>query len=141
MTSWVPQGSILGPLLFLIFVNDLLSIALSTAKLFADDTKLYRQIMNITDCDILQNDLNDFSAWSKIWLIKFNAIKCIVLRIREAIRYIYTLDGVKLESVDSQKDLGVTISKTLNNNETFRSCKSKENIHKKEVRPYRGFSY
>ena len=113
VTSGVPQGSILGPLLFLIFVNDLPNIASSTAKLFADDTKLYRQIKNIRDCDILQDDLNEFSAWSKIWLINFNALKCIVLRIREAIRYIYTLDGVNLESVDSQKDLGVTISKTL----------------------------
>ena len=69
-------------------MNDLPNIALSTAKLFADDTKLYRQIINIMDCDILQDDLNDISVWSKIWLIKFNAIKCIVLRIREAIKYI-----------------------------------------------------
>ena len=76
---------------FLIFVNDLPNIALSTAKLFADDTKLYRQIKNIRDCDILQEDLNEFSAWSKIWLINFNALKCIVLRIRDAIRYIYIL--------------------------------------------------
>ena len=115
MTSGVPQGSILGPLFFLVFVNDLPSIAVSTAKLFTDDTKLlvYRQIMNIRDCDILQDDLNGFSAWSKIWLINFNAVKCVVLRIREAIRYIYTLDSVNLESVDSQKDLGVTISTTL----------------------------
>ena len=113
VTSGVPQGSILGPLLFLVFVNDLPRIAVSTAKLFADDTKLYRQIMNIRDCDVLQDDLNGFSAWSKIWLINFNAVKCVVLRIREAIRYIYTLDGINLESVDSQKDLGVTISKTL----------------------------
>ena len=113
VTSGVPQGSILGPLLFLIFVNDLPNIASSTAKLFADDNKLYRQIKNIRDCDILQDDLNEFSAWSKIWLINFNALKCIVLRIREAIRYIYTLDGVNLKSVDSQKDLGVTISKTV----------------------------
>ena len=113
VTSGVPQGSILGPLLFLIFVNDLPNIASSTAKLFADDTKLYRQIKNIRDCDILQDDLNEFLAWSKIWLINFNALKCIVLRIPEAIRYINTLDGVNLESVDSQKDLGVTISKSL----------------------------
>ena len=83
VTSGVTQGSILGP----VFVNNLPSVTLSTAKLFADDTKLYRQIMNIMDCDILQDDLNEFSAWSKIWLIKFNAIKCIVLRIREAIRF------------------------------------------------------
>ena len=113
MTSGVTQGYILGPLLFLIFVNHLPIIASSTARLFADDTKLYRQIKNIRDCDILQDDLNEFSAWSKIWLINFNALKCLVLRIREAIRYINTLDGVNLESVDSQKDFGVTISKTL----------------------------
>ena len=81
-----PQGSILDPLLFFVVVNDLPSIALSTAKLFSDDTKLYKQIINIMDCGILQDDLNEFSAWSKIWLIKFNAIKCIVLRLREAIR-------------------------------------------------------
>ena len=111
VTSGVPQGSIFGTLLFLIFVNNLYSKALSIAKLFADDTKLYRQIMNIRDC--LQDDLNEFKAWSKIWLINLNATKCIVLRIREAIKYIYTLGGVNLESVDSQKDLGVTISKTL----------------------------
>ena len=61
----------------------------------------------------MNTPLNEFSEWSKIWFINFNAIKCMVLRIREAIRYIYTLDGVNLESVDSQKDLGVTISKTL----------------------------
>ena len=94
-------------------MNDLPNIASSTARLFADDTKLYRQIKYIRDCDILQDDLNEFLAWSKIWLINFNALKCLVLTIREANRYINTLDGVNLESVDSQKDFGVTISKTL----------------------------
>ena len=60
VTSGLPQGSIFGPLLFLIFVNDLPSISSPTAKLFADDTKLYRQIIKIKDCDILQDDFNEF---------------------------------------------------------------------------------
>ena len=79
----------------------------------SDKSSLSKHLESIRDCDILQDDLNGFSAWSKIWLINFNAVKCAVMRIREAIRYIYTLDGVNFISVDSQKDLGVTISKTL----------------------------
>ena len=113
VTSGVPQGSILGPLLFLLFVNDLPKVALSKAKLFADDTKVYRETPNKDECEVLQTDLNRFSAWSKVWLINFNALKCVVLRIKEAIKYIYTLDGNKLESVTDQKDLGVTISNSL----------------------------
>ena len=59
------------------------------------------------------SDVNVINVQKKKWLINFNAIKCVVLRIREAIRYIYALDGVNLESVASEKNLGVTISKTL----------------------------
>ena len=113
VTSGVPQGSILGPLLFLLFVNDLPNVAQSKAKLFADDTKAYRETSNKEECEVLQTDLNKFSAWSKLWLINFNALKCVVLRIKEAIKYIYTLDGVQLESVVDQKDLGVNISNSL----------------------------
>ena len=98
VTSGVPQGSIIGPLLFLLFVNDLPRTALSTAKLFADDTKVYRETPTKQECDMLQSELNNFSAWSKTWLINFNALKCVVLGVREAIQYMNTLDGIRLES-------------------------------------------
>ena len=113
ITSGVPQGSILGPLLFLIFVNDLPSFANLTAKLFADDTKLYGPANTINDCEKLQHDLNKFAAWSKLWLLNFNAQKCVVVRLREAVRYSYSLNGVYLNHVPVQKDLGVYISNNL----------------------------
>ena len=72
-TSGVQQGSVLWPVLFLLFVNDIPDMISSTAKMFADDTKLYCQIMTKADCDNLQSDLNALSAWSKLWLQEFNA--------------------------------------------------------------------
>ena len=113
VTSGVPQGSILGPILFLIYVNDIPDNISNTAKMFADDTKLYKPISNISDCHKLQQDLNSLAAWSNQWLLKFNESKCVVLRIKESFDYIYTLNGIPLNSVESQKDLGVTISKNL----------------------------
>jgi hypothetical protein len=69
--------------------------------------------MTTQDCDSLQEDLNALSAWSKLWLLDFNAEKCVVLRIKAAIDYQYSLNGVYLKEVDSQKDLGITICNTL----------------------------
>ena len=112
-TSGVLQGLILGPVLFLLFVNDIPDMISSTGKMFADDTKLYCQIMTKADCDNLQCDLNALSAWSKLWLLKFNAEKCVVLRTRAAINYQYSLSTVYLQEVASQKDLGITVSNTL----------------------------
>ena len=113
VTSGVPQGSILGPILFLLFVNDIPDVISNKAKMFADDTKLYANIMTKHDCDSLQDDLNALSAWSKLWLLDFNAEKCVVLRIKAAIDYQYSLNGVYLKEVVSQKDLGITICNTL----------------------------
>ena len=64
--SVVPQGSTLGQILLIIFVNDLSSAVISTAKLFADDTKHYSQIITSADCEVLQDDLNILSAWSRL---------------------------------------------------------------------------
>lgn len=113
ITSGVPQGSILGPILFLLYVNDMPDCVSSTAKLFADDTKLYREIVNHNDCQRLQEDLNTLSAWSKTWLLRFNETKCVVLRIRKCFDFVYSLNGTPLLEEDCQRDLGVIISNDL----------------------------
>ncbi len=113
VTSGVPQGSILGPLLFLIYVNDLPDSVRGTSKMFADDTKVYCPIQTLSDCERLQDDLNALSCWSNTWLLRFNAGKCVVVKTRQKIDYDYTLDGVNLTQVHEQKDLGVNISDTL----------------------------
>ena len=76
--SGIPQGSILGPILFTIFINDLPEIVQSTCKVFADDTKVYNTSQNK---DIIQNDLGKLHEWSDIWQLYFNTSKCKVLHI------------------------------------------------------------
>ena len=69
--------------------------------------------MNYSDCNKLQDDLNSLSVWSDRWLLKFNAGKCVVMKIRKKLKYKYSLNGVYLEEVNQQKDLGITISNDL----------------------------
>ena len=105
----MPQGSILGPILFLLYVNDIPSIVFSTAKMFADDTKLYCSIITQEDCANLQSDLNRLSIWSNDWLLKFSESKCVVLRIKKSLEYVYSLNGFPLQDVHHQKDMGVIL--------------------------------
>ena len=65
--SGVPQGSVLGPLLFLIFINDFAEHTSSTVCLFADNCVMYRQIANVHDCKVLQEDLNQLHEWEERW--------------------------------------------------------------------------
>ena len=81
VTSGVPQGSILGPLIFLIFINDIGDDLTSTTKLFADDCALYRQIKSSNDTKILQNDVNRLHSWSQKWHLPLNTSKCKVMNI------------------------------------------------------------
>ena len=74
--SGVPQGSVLGPLLFLLFVNDLPDWIISSVIMFADDTKLWRIIKTTNDNQILQRDLDALMNWSNKYLLKFNPQKC-----------------------------------------------------------------
>jgi len=76
VTSGVPQGSVLGPLLFLIFVQDLPDWIKNSIMMFGDDTKIWTAIANGDDAESLQQDLNRLGDWSDKWLLKFNPAKC-----------------------------------------------------------------
>ncbi len=117
VTSGVPQGSVLGPVLFLLYINDLPNALSSNVRLFADDSIVYREIATQADCDTLQQDLNKLTEWEKTWLMEFNASKCetlTVTRKRLPIVHNYTLHGETLKRVTSTKYLGVTITSDLN---------------------------
>jgi len=79
--SRVPQGSVLGPLLFLIFVQDLPDWVKNSIKMFADDTKIWTKIASQDDVDSLQQDLDRLVHWSAKWLLEFNSLKCKVMKI------------------------------------------------------------
>ena len=118
VSSGVPQGSVLGPLLFLLFINDIPSHTNhSRIRLFADDCMLYRRIESPRDCDLLQEDLNGLLNWEKKWKMVFHPEKCLVLSTtlkKNSIRRKYYMRSHQLQSVDEAKYLGVTINNKLN---------------------------
>ena len=128
--SGVPQGSVLGPTLFLVYINDLPTSIKSNVCLFADDTLLYKHILTEEDCKILDNDLSTLQAWEENWLMKFNATKCQAMSItnkRKPITYDYHLHEQTLEKVDSAKYLGIEISKNMKWNNHIAHITSKAN--------------
>ena len=109
----VPQGSILKLIIFLLYVNDILSIISSTAKMFANNTKLYCPIRTIDDCHQPQSDLNNLAVWSSKWLLKFNKTKMCSPKYKALPPFFYSLNGCPLREVAHQKDLGVIVSNNL----------------------------
>ena len=118
VTSGIPQGSVLGPILCVIFINDLPNSVEYTAYLFADDTKLYRSIRDEEDRNMVQNDLNNLFDWSSKWLLKFHPDKCKVMRIRNKRKAVdthsytkKTFEGAEttLEIIDNEKDIVVNV--------------------------------
>ena len=110
--SGVPQGTVLGPLLFLVYINDLPQNINSTVRLFADDCVIYKEIKSSQDADILQKDLETLSAWEKLWQMKFNSDKCYVLRIpasRSPLITNYKLGDSILQETKTHTYLGVDI--------------------------------
>ena len=114
--SGVPQGSVIGPILFLIYINDLPEVVKSTVCLFADDTIMYITMTSTDDAASLQKDRNNLASWEKKWQMKFHPQKCSILRItrkKTTQIYQYQLHGHILKSENSSKYLGVTIDSKL----------------------------
>ena len=132
--SGVPQGTVLGPLLFLLFVNDLPNCVSdgTRTRLFADDCLVYREIRSQEDRVQLQADLDALGAWSARWGMKFNTSKCEILQIGTGTRtlpatHFYTLNGAVLKLVASAKYLGVLAMHNLSWTEHIRAISAKAN--------------
>ena len=126
VTSGVPQGSVLGPVLFLIYINDLPDNITSKCKIFADDTKLYRVSDEEEDRRTLQEDLTKLDRWAEEWQMEFNVDKCAVLHQgKNNGEADYTMKGKVLAKSDGEKDLGVTVDKKLNFKKHIQDVRSK----------------
>ena len=126
--SSVPQGSVLGPLLFLIYINDLNNVVSSQMSLFADDTKLFKAIKSVEDRKKLQDDINAMNQWSNLWQMEFNPSKCHVLSFgTRASNPQYTLAGNPLSCAEYEKDVGVLVPSNLKFHEQCATAIAKAN--------------
>ena len=127
VTSGVPQGSVLGPILFLIFINDLPLGVISPVSLFADDSKVFSRIVSEKNKvkakktgnypngnEVLQKDLESIREWAKRWKMEFNVDKCKIMHIgRSNPQHTYNMDGAELAKTVKEKDLGVLVESNL----------------------------
>lgn len=111
--SGVPQGTVLGPLMFLCHINDLPDTVKSQVRLFADDCLLYRTIKSQSDHEKLQQDLNNLQKWADTWGMRFNAKKCYIMSIRKKTSKFYSLNNHILEEVQDNPYLGLQISSDM----------------------------
>ena len=124
VTSGVPQGSVLNPILFLIYINDLRDKTRSKVRLFADDTSIYLAVSNLEDAQILQQDLHHLHLCELDLDMEFNPNKCVVIHIticRTPVPSQYLLHGQVLESVAGSKYLGVETAATYPSTATSRT--------------------
>jgi hypothetical protein len=121
--SGVAQGSVLGPLLFVIFINDMPELTQNLCELFADDSKILAQIKNTSDQILVQDDLDKLVKWSQDWNMLFNSKKCKVMNFGSGKNSIFNSFEYSMDSGNGQRhilektrivrDLGVYISDDL----------------------------
>ena len=115
--SGIPQGSILGPVLLIIYIKDLIESRVDDAKiyLFADDARLYNHIECKVNAEILQSKNDKFTNWAHTWLVKLSTKKCKLVSFHQCQynttndSFTYKIDGVPLQQVKSYKDLKVLL--------------------------------
>ena len=128
VTSGVPQGSVLGPVLFIIYINDI-DVGLNNfISKFADDTKIGNAVVTEDDKRKLQQDLIKIAEWSSNWQMPFNVNKCQILHIGNSNkRYDYEMRGQKINTSNSVKDLGITITRDLKSSQQCNEAAKKAN--------------
>ena len=130
VTSGVPQGSVLGPILFLVYINDMPEYIKSSCRLFADDSIIYRVIQGLRDCATLQDDLDRLHQWELDWGMLFNPSKCNIMNVSKSPNCKpnkYSLKGVVLETIPNAPYLGVNISSNLSWRHHIKKCSAKAN--------------
>jgi len=130
VTSGVPQGTVLAPLLFLCFINDLPKGILSKIKLYADDVLLYNTIHTQQDCQQLQKDLDLLGNWAAKWKMVFNPQKCEFIRItkkKHPTLNKYYIQNKEIKEVTHAKYLGITLSHNLSWSEHIKKITNKAN--------------
>ena len=106
VTSGVPQGSVLGPALFLLYINDFPDTIDSQVRLFADGSVLYRTIKSDKDHHRIQADLDKLTEWALAWDMQFHPAKCLVMNIskkRHPSKFTYSLQNTDLKTTDTAK--------------------------------------
>ena len=114
--SGVPQGTVLGPLLFILYIDDISEGISSTIRLFADDALVYRKITSRTDTATLQKDLDKLVQWSSTWQMRFNPARCSLLRVtrkRNPVKTFYEMMSTVLKTAEHHPYLGVELQSGL----------------------------
>ena len=133
VNSSVIQGSVLGPLLFILFINDLVDCIVNKSKLFADDTKVLAKTNNTTESS-LQKDINNILEWTNTWLMRLNLEKCKIMHFgKKNPKTNYTMKSyeseelIQIEKTESERDLGIQVSSNLKYDAQVSKSASKAN--------------
>jgi hypothetical protein len=136
--SGVPQGSVLGPLLFLLYINDITDLFnnKTSIKLFADDIKIYLEIIDRSDFEEFQQCINNVALWSNAWQLSLSINKCHFMRVslsKSIVPHSYSLNNNLLSTVDCCRDLGVEVDSHLSFNRHINSIVAKAHLRASQI--------